>query len=349
METEIKKILEIAINAPSGDNAQPWKFVVKHQEVYIYNLPEKDATLYNFRNRGDFIGHGALLENISLIAKHEGLTSQITLFPNVADRNLIAIVKFEKSLNEPSQLYPHIKERATNRKPYKITPLSREQIQAIINASQEVSRVELIFIEDRNKIIELGNILSLNERLVLENYYIHQGLFSYIRWTKEEELQHQTGLYIKTLELKPPQESAFKLFRKWRVINFLNKLGISKLVAKDTAKLYASSAAFGLLVTQGSSDEDFIATGKVLQKIWLTATSLGLSIQPTAALLYLAQRISSGETEKFSKAHIEMILEADKNIRALFNITSKQPTMLFRIGTGDAPSHRSIKSSPFIE
>ena len=203
-------------------------------------------------------------------------------------------------------------------------------------------------IDDHEKIKKLAKTLSLNERLILENQHIHKTLFSFIRWTQEEERETQNGLFIKTLELKPPQEKAFKLFRNWQVINTLGKLGIPKAVAKDSAKLYQSSGAFGILLIDNEADEAFITAGRLFQRLWLYATRLQLALQPVTALLYLGQRINAGDTEKFSHTHAQLITKANQTINTLFGITNEVPVMLFRVGSSEPPSAVSLKREPTI-
>ncbi len=345
MTEVIKKIVEYAVNAPSGDNAQPWKFAVQNNTLFVFNIPDADPTLYNFRQRGSFIAHGALLENIIIASSQEGYKASLELFPSSDKPNLVAIVKFESrpATNEP--LYPFILKRSTNRKPYREVSLSSKHLVELLSIPLE-ENIKFNLLEDRKKIAELGQTLSLNERLILENYTIHEGLFSFIRWTKEAEAKQKTGLYIKTLELEAPQEFAFKLFRHWGLINFLSKFGIAKLVAKNNIKLYISSSAFGILVLDRIDDKSFVFAGRVLQRIWLHATQLGMSLQPTAALLYLAQRIESGETQAFSAGQVNLVQEAQSKIRNIFRLMSGTPAMLFRLGYSDEPSAHSLKKAP---
>ena len=350
MLEKIKKILSLAVNAPSGDNSQPWRFAAPESELKVFNMPDGDDSVYNFRQRGSFISHGALLENISIISQAEGLKPNIKLFPDGSDPDLIAAVNFDEMPAVTDPLLPAIAERCTNRKPYQKKTLEPAQKAALQTETNKFSDLKFTVIEDTNQIAKLAEALSLNEQLILENRPIHDGLFKFIRWSSEEEKREQTGLYIKTLELLPPQEFAFKLFRKWPLINFLNNFGIAKLVAKDSAKLYAKASAYALITSDILSDQVFIQVGRMLQRIWLSATSQGLSMQPTAALLYLGQRIDAGDTELFSKEQLDAIKTANQTIRDIFASGSDHPLMLFRIGTSAAPvSARSIKRSPIIE
>jgi len=267
------------------------------------------------------------------------------MFPS-SDNNFIAKITFTKNAGQADPLNSFIPNRTTNRKPYKKESLTVDEKMELSSFGD--TGVYLTFLEGIENISRLATALSNNERLILENKAVHDGIFKSIRWTKTEENHIKTGLYIKTLELAAPQEFAFKLFRNWSILNFLNKFGVSKMVAKDTAKLYASSAAYGLLTIENYTNLSFVKTGRVLQRIWLTATKLNINVQPTAALLYLSQRIEAGDNQYFSSDQITLIQNSIKEINSLFNTLGKIPAMLFRLGKGAPPSVRSQKRTPEI-
>lgn len=92
----IQKILEASINAPSGSNSQPWRFEFFDNELRIIATPEKDHPILNFRNRGTWVAHGALIENIIIAATHFGFKTKPHFFPDYRDPNLTAILEFKK-------------------------------------------------------------------------------------------------------------------------------------------------------------------------------------------------------------------------------------------------------------
>jgi nitroreductase len=59
----ILKIVEAGTWAPSGDNCQPWRFTWNGQKLLLFNVSERDTSLYNSSQRASFIAHGAVLEN----------------------------------------------------------------------------------------------------------------------------------------------------------------------------------------------------------------------------------------------------------------------------------------------
>jgi len=350
MQENIKKILEVAILAPSGENCQPWRFEVKENKIDIFNIPERDTSLYNFHQYGSYVAHGALIENILIASSAFGYITRIELFPNSKNINHTATILLEKVDPEEKELYSYIKKRVTNRKPFSKTKLTNEQKQGLENVVSQVSKgVELKLVDNPDQIKKLAKALTVSDRILFENKELHDFLFSHISWTKEESEQRKSGFYIKELELAPPQEKAFKLFTNWNILNFFNKIGFSKIAAKGNIKLYSSCAAIGIITAFSNEPRDFVIGGRAMQKVWLQAAKINLSIQPLTGIIFFMQRIFAGQAEQnFSKKHIELIKEAYKTISDVFDLKNRTAAMIFRIGIDGKPSAHSLRKLPKI-
>lgn len=92
----IEKILEAGVRAPSGENSQPWRFVMSGDTLSIYNLPDRDRSLYNIDQLGSFVAHGALIENIMIAASAFQYAAEPTFFPSPTDENHVANITFRK-------------------------------------------------------------------------------------------------------------------------------------------------------------------------------------------------------------------------------------------------------------
>ena len=350
MENVLQTIIKEAIYAPSGDNEQPWRFEIylKELRIDVYNLPERDQTLYNFKQRGSYVAHGALIENISIVASNYELEANIKLFPVQENRELVCQINFKKLQDtKKDKLYQFIRERKTNRKVFKVEPindLQREQLHASFNTNWAGLKI----IEDSYTRKKVAEALSSNERLLLENRVIHDFLFANIRWSETEEREKKRGLYAKTLELKPPQLAVFSFCRSWVVSKILCSLGLSKIMAKDTSTLYANSPLIGAVVISDDKDESFINGGRAIQRLWLTTTALGLSFQPVTGLPYLWQRLAAGDNSSFTNKQVILIEKAYRVIDSIFNLDSKIIAMSFRIGKADKPSASSSRLDPMI-
>lgn len=351
MNENIKKILEVAVNAPSGENSQPWRFEIKENNIYIFNLSDRDQSLYNFGQRGSLVAHGALIENISIIAPIFGFSVKIDLLPDNKNPNLIAIINLDElspGQKKEESLYSCIIKRVTNRKLYKNTPLSNDQFRYLKNVENEIGEGEIIFIQDFEKMKDIASACSVNEQVMFGNKFIHNFFFEHINWTEKEELEKRLGFYIKTLELPLPVQIALKLFKHWPIMNFFNKLGLNKIIAKGNAVNYSNASAMVAFVIKNNTPQDFIIIGRLMQRLWLKITEIGLSAQPMAGMLFFIQAINGGEANKFSSFQIELIKNAYKRVKNIFDVDNKTLVMILRVGYGGEPSARSSKKPPEI-
>ena len=108
---------------------------VKGRRMDIFNLPERDRSLFNFRQRASMIAHGALVENICIAAAATGYRAEVRPFPSEGDPNHVAVISLEKAPVKEDPLYPYIARRQTNRKSYRAAPLTKEQKEIVQRAA----------------------------------------------------------------------------------------------------------------------------------------------------------------------------------------------------------------------
>jgi len=349
MEETIKKIINYAVWAPSGDNSQPWKFSLKGNQVSIFNLPEKDNPFLNFEQKGSYIAHGSLLENMNIIASNFGYKMDINLFPNESNRDLVAICTFEKTITEQDPLYDYILKRCTNRKPYENKSLSSDQFNNILISSKEVGYGKVVLIEEKEKMTKIATALSAMDQIALEEFYLHELFFKDIVWTEIEEKNKKSGLYLKTLELPLPIQYLFRVLKYWSVTKILNKIGFSKFAAKGNAQIYSKASALGVILVPNNTSKDYINAGRLMQRVWLKITKMDLSLQPVAGLLFLAQRVFVNKASDLSNEHINLTKDSYGKIKNIFKVNNETIAMLFRVGYGGEPSARSSRKEAIIK
>ncbi len=344
----ILKILEESVQAPSGENAQPWRFGIRKNRIYVFNIPDRDQSPYNFRQRASYVANGALIENISIVSSALGCAAEIELFPDKNDPELVAIIVLNKSEPGNEPLYPFIPLRTTNRKPYKAKPLNEHEKNAIQGSAGAFRGVRVLLTEKRHEIVELAHVGSMNERLVFMNRFLHDFLFSHINWNDVQNVEKKIGFDIKTLELPPPARVGFTIFKHWFAANLLRPLGLPKAIWKQNGKGYAAAAGVGIITVPGNRNEDFVAAGRATQRLWLTVAKLGLSMQPMTGILFFMQRILADVNEPFTGEQVELIKASYEKVRAIFHLKDETIPMMFRIGHADPPTARSLKLPPII-
>lgn len=348
MRDVLQKIINAGIKAPSGENCQPWRFEVRGNKISVFNIPERDQSLYSWGQRASFLAHGALLENMTITGSRLGYKAVIDLFPESGEKNLVAHVAFQKLVPQKEPLYYAIEKRTTNRKPYKKIPLSRKEKDELLEVNKDIKGAKILLVDDSEKIGVLAKYASKNEKILFENKSLHNFFFSHINWNLAEDKEKSIGFYIDTLELPPPARLGFKLFKNWTVLNIFNKAGLSNMVSLVNSKVHSSSSAMGVVTIQNIEPKDFILAGRIMERLWLTATDLGLSLQPLTGVLFLRLRVISGDKDNFSPRHVKLIEDVYNKIKNIFEVADDNIVMLFRLGKSDGPSARSSRLPPDI-
>lgn len=342
------RILEKAVMAPSGDNSQPWRFQIRDTTIRILNVPEKDTSPFNHAQASNYLALGAAIENLRIAATEEGYRASVRLFPDSADETAVADIALEADAGGRDELAPYLEKRASNRRKYEGRMISEGDLQELQTAAATFG-ARAMFVTDKPHVATVARLVSAGEKIALENEDIHRFLFEHVTWSEEDE-RRRHGFYIKTFEFAPPQAAAFKLFRNWKILKALHPLGIADFIAKDMESVYRSSAAFGALIMPDRSRDTLVKAGRALERLWLTATKLGLSMQATTSVHLLALPLDDGATAGLSEAHQELVRERYPLLKEAFGAASNEWILFaFRIGYAAAPSGRTTRAAPSIE
>lgn len=331
----IEKILDAAVNAPSGDNVQPWRFEISEDfsRVDLYNLPERDDSYYNYQQAAAYIAHGAVIENIIIATRHLGCKAEINLFPDQNSPNHVATVEFEAASPEYDPLFEAIFNRSTNRFHYQNYRLLDDGRQKLIDSVKEVDGVEGYFVHDPETIKKLAKALMVNDRLVFERKDIHGFLFDKIRWNQKQIDETKDGMPVDTLGLNPFEKLFFPLMRYWWFVDLANYLGLSRVIGAKCWYNCQNAALIGQIAVKKADKHGFIQAGRAMQRVWLEATRQGLAFQPIVGLPLLIYRLNRHALLEFSDKHKQIIELAEKSLMEIFKIEKSEAMIVgFRIG-----------------
>lgn len=343
MDERISQLLQLAVAAPSGDNCQPWRFSLGDGRLQLFNRPDQDTSLYNHAQRASLLAHGALLENLTIAAPGLGLRAEIRLFPDPAAPEHVAEVLFAEGETVKDPLSYWIERRCTNRKKYVPIPLTEFQRQELVAAPGEGVAAQVHLVHEPGEVRVLAALLAKNDRLVFENRNLHAFLFDHLRWSDEEARTTGDGMDIKTLELAPTDRLAFPLLKHWPLVGFLNRLGLPYLIENTALKLLGSSAAIAGVSLPDLEPATLVRGGRAVQRFWLQATALGLSVQPVAGLALLVQRLRSGNNDELDETQRALVTEVGAGLDRAFDSAGRSLIMCFRLGTSAPPSARALR------
>jgi sulfur-carrier protein adenylyltransferase/sulfurtransferase len=346
-QTVMEQILDLARWAPSGDNSQPWRFeIVNEAHVVIHGFDTRDHCVYDLDGRPSQIALGAMLETVSIAASRHGLRTMMQRRMGLPETTPTFDIFFESDLHlQADPLIPFIVKRSVQRRPMRTRPLTSEEKQALEAAVGDAYRI--IWIEGFGNKWRMARLMFANAKLRLtipEAYEVHRTIIEWNARFSEDRVPDQAlGLDPLTLRLM------HWVMQSWKRVAFFNTFLAgtwAPRIQMDLIPGLACAAHFSLLAHKAPETiDDYVAAGRKVQRLWLTATSLGLQLQPEMTPLIFGrytreERRFSRSASAWSQAqqlagHLKKVLEND----------TSQAVFLGRLGHGASPWARSLRMS----
>jgi nitroreductase len=296
-DTPLDHILESARWAPSGDNAQPWRFErLDAETVRIHLTSEADHNPYDYRGgEPSLLSGGMLLESLRLAATRHGRRMTWSLHRDQDPWQIDAHFALDPQI-AADPLCAVLQQRSVNRRSYRSRPLTAVE-KGALNAAlgQELAVVWHEPLDRRMEFARLGALATDIRLRAPETYAIHREV---IDWTPGHS---RTGLPAAALGLDRPTLLMMRwAMAAWSRLDRLNRLTGTWAAARqlDVATARGSAAFFTLeapsVATGPDRTETLLRQGMAIQRFWLTATRLGLALQPGLAILIFAQYGADG-------------------------------------------------------
>ncbi len=276
-------IISRAILAPSADNSQPWLFEWHDSCLRLSIDPERSGASSDTRYYLSDIATGAALENIHIFLNSQGIFHRIELLPDPNDPRLVASIDIDcqqAGLHCDETLARLIPLRQTNRHfPFKPFPprLTAKLIQSAMSDMTSVVDCS----DQINKKLACKALLTA-ESLRFTIRSMHKELYDTIR--RSSEPKSPDGMDLDALNIEKPARPLFMLAKNWTAMRIMNRLGMSFMFGfRSTVIPVKLSPALLYIAPNHTDRHHIIALGRALERCWLTATSMGLAVQPYAA------------------------------------------------------------------
>ncbi|MEW5943476.1 MAG: ThiF family adenylyltransferase [Pseudomonadota bacterium] len=344
--TTIEQILDLARWAPSGDNTQPWRFeIIDEHNLVVHGFDTRDHCIYDLDGRPSQISIGALLETIAIAASGHGLRAGFRRRADTPDSKPTFDVRFESDpAVRPDPLIPYIPYRSVQRRPMRTRPLTPREKQALEAAVGSGYRI--LWLEGFRSRLNAARLMFDNAKLRLtipEAYEVHRSIIQWNSRFSEDRVPDQAlGVDPLTLELMR------WVMQSWQRVEFFNTYLAGTLAPRiqmDLIPGIACAAHFAILAErEPKTIDDHVDAGRAVQRFWLTATKLGLQLQPEMTPLIFGRYAREGmEFSKTAKAKTQ----AENLLAQLERLLGKSQTprsvFMGRIGAGRAPVARSVR------
>ena len=271
----VHEVLELARWAPSGDNAQPWRFEVLGDKAFaVHGRPAGD--IYDLQGHATQLALGALLETIDIAATASGKRAEVSR--RSGTDTPVFDVELTDSDADASPLAPAIRLRRVQRRPMPTTPLTARQYRALVDAAGSFDVRFLSSPRDRRRAARLNFANSLLRLGTPEAFDTHAAA---IEWNADRS---EEAMPDRALGVNPVTGRIMRwALGSRRRAEGLDRLGgsIGPAAEMELIPGLACAAHFVLVAPRPPrSMEDFLDAGRVVQRFWLTATLIGLQVQP---------------------------------------------------------------------
>jgi nitroreductase len=323
---KIKFLLRFATLAPSLYNSQPWRFLVKDDQVAIYADRDRSLVAADPYDRALLLSFGAVIQYLQLAANHYEYRGALKLFPDEANPDLIAIF----GLGEPGfqadphneELFQAIFQSHTNKKSFTQQAVAPENFSKLV---QEVEAGESsIWVEALGSLKQrkkLGRIISMAiDVQSLDKYYQEEiARFAHTHVSEDDGVQ---GF--------KPSDPGFSSFRA--------RDGEG---AHGFDEIAEGSPLLMILGSRSDAPRQIVECGIVMSRVILAATTYGISHS------YLNQPMMYQRLRNRVAALVEGVedLESDEQLAQITNVF---PQVVLRLGYGEPVEtfthRRSVKS-----
>lgn len=347
----LRYIIRAGIQAPSGDNMQPWLFRPGKDHIDVLIRRGADSSFFNVEQTATLLSGGAAVQNMVYAAAALGIRSATRLFPRSGDKDLVATLRFSPH-GAPAQeaLEAALWRRCTNRRLYTRRPVPVAVWERLATLADEDEDALLLYRSDPAGLRQLGRAVYRADIVRVERQDLHEHLMELIHFeqrpgeTEGEYLPHRTGMPLKNLQAGFLGELYLRGVRSWRAMRWANRLGLGKMMPLYSALSMYRSGGAGLLCARGGGEAAVLKAGRALQRVWCALEHFGFAVQPMAALTLLHLRLNREGERVFSPPHARLLREAWELAAPLFPVPSDAvPLLLFRAGQCGAIKHGTYR------
>ena len=342
----LENILDQARWAPSGDNTQPWRFeIVEPRHVVVHGFDTRSHCVYDLDGHPSQLSLGALLESLALAASSHGLRMEARRRMAMPD----TLPTFDAYLVDspgllPDPLAAFLPQRSVQRR-----RLSTRRLRASEKAALDACLppgYTVQWYEGARARLACARLMFANARLRLtmpEAHKVHRDVIEWgARFSADRIPDQALGVDPMTARLMR------WVMQSWRRVDFFNTWLAGTLAPRlqmDLLPGISCAAHFALLADAPPRHvDDYVAAGRAMQRFWLTATRLGLQLQPELTPLIFARYVRERRTFSRTEGMPELAQELAVQCQAVLGPAAfDRAVFLGRIGAGPAAQARSLR------
>ncbi len=341
----LRRILDLARWAPSGDNTQPWRFEITGEcSLVVHGHDTREHCIYDLHGHASQLSIGALLETIAIAASAEDWQVDISRQTDAPDSRPRFNLHFRhQALPAIHPLLGEIRRRTVQRGWMPTTRLSIDQKHALERAAGP--GYCLRWFESLLERFAIGRLMFDSGRIrytIPEAFTTHQNVIAWNAMYSTDRIPDR-ALGVSALQLKIMRQT----LQSWERMQLANRVVAAAWTTPMQMDLLAALTCGAHFIIQAdtapSGIDDYVDAGRAVQRVWLTATSLGLWQQPEMAPLIFSEYAHSGTRFTRVDRKQDMARSIHQKLTDMLGCDAGRAIWMGRIGGGSAPKARAIR------
>lgn len=297
-----------AILAANTHNAQPWRFAVLDEAIQININPAGILPVSDVVGRQATISVGCAIENIIMAAEAYGLQFEVSIFNAQDDPWPTGVIKFidwRKASVVRSKIFSAIANRRINRGLYDPQKMVSPEVKEAAKREAKILNLRIDFVEDWPTKLAISEIQYFADKAVIAKTPFRNELGD---WFLPNDGDRCDGMPGNTFGLS--DEKSLQISKELKQAGPFDP-DLAQGFSSSSRDGIASSPTIGIISVEEDIPYSWIAAGRLLQRILVSAETYSLSSAINAAIV---------EVEWFNKA-LRLRLKC-----------MQRPTVIFRLG-----------------
>ncbi len=331
-------LLIAATRAPSGDNTQPWRFVVDADAgtIAVEVDGSRDPSPMNAGLRMARIAAGAAMENLLQASGPLGWDAEVIPAP----RSAVAAVRLVRNPGEAAGPRRGVlPDRLTNRRLYDGRPIPAQRLNELAEAGA-LEGVQTLWITKRDQLVRWASLIGRADALMFGEPTLRRSFLKNVRFDAPADQPVSEGLSLGSLELTRSDRLALSWMPRLPDLLF-TMLGFGRVFATKARKLVKSSSGLCLVVAPDRGELTDLIVGRAMQRAWLALSGRGLAAQPMMSLPVLDNALEHGSSAlvaSLGRGRVEPLLS---EARAMLPGNGGRLAFVLRFGYAAPPSGRT--------
>lgn len=343
--SRLDAILDLARWAPSGDNSQPWRFeTVAPDHVIVHAFDTRHRCVYDLEGHASQLSVGAMLETMRIAATAQGCTLRVERRRDSPDESPLIDAWLQDSPGVcVDPLHGVIRQRSVQRRPLRTRPLEAEGKRELEQSVGSGFRV--IWWESWRDRLRLAWLATRSAKIRLtipEAYAVHREIIEWhARYSEDRVPDQALGADALTVAMMR------WVLSSWPRVQATNRYFGGTLAPRlqlDLLPGLRCAAHFAIVAEKTPTDiDDQFSSGAAVQRFWLTATRLGLQLQPQYTPLVFAGYARTGLPFTRVEAARRRAARVASMLTGLLGGDDERAVFLGRVGYGPSAEARSLR------